>query len=35
MLQLVKIAMLVLFAELAGVGFFTLILRFLCSLKKN
>lgn len=35
MLYIVKTAFLVLLAELAGVGLLTLVLRFLCSLKKN
>ena len=35
MIQMIKIAFLVLLTELAGVGLLTLILKFLCSLKKS
>ena len=35
MLYLIKVTFLVLFAELAGVGVLTIILRLLCNLKKN
>ena len=35
MFQLIKLAFFVLLIELAGVALVTLILKFLCSLKKN
>ena len=35
MAQMVKIGLLVLLAELAGVGLLTLIYKLLCDLKKN
>ncbi len=35
MFQMIKIAFIVLLAELAGVGVLTLFLRLLCNLKKT
>ena len=35
MLQMIKIALLVLLLEFAGVGVLTLILRFLCKIKRS